>query len=194
VLYQVLRLTAWLLCKALFRLNVKGIENIPEAGSAIIAANHSSYLDPVVLTVASPRRISWIARKDVYDVWWLKPLFVLTGMIRENGSVGKATALLEKGGVVGVFPEGTRSADGKLGAGKRGIAVMALTTGAPVIPCGISGAFDAYPRGAIFPKPFPVKVAIGGAISVGKDEAPDNVRTDTALAVIMSAIKGAMGD
>ncbi|MFA5335624.1 MAG: lysophospholipid acyltransferase family protein [Candidatus Omnitrophota bacterium] len=192
--YRILRLASQLLCKALFRLNVKGIENIPKAGGAIIAANHSSYLDPVVLAAASPRRISWIVRKDVYDVWWLKPMFVLTGMIRENGSVGKASALLEKGEVVGVFPEGTRSADGKLGAGRRGIAVMALKTGVPVIPCGISGAFEAYPRGVVMPRPFPVKVVICSAVEVGKDEAPDNGKTDTALAVIMAAIKGAMGD
>ena len=60
----------------------------------IIAANHSSYLDPIAVAVVVPRRIKWVVRKDVFDVWWLKPLFTSTGMIRENGSVGKTLDLL----------------------------------------------------------------------------------------------------
>jgi len=181
VLYRILRAIAWFLCKALFRLKVSGRCNIPKEGGAIIAANHSSYIDPVAIAVAVPRRISWIVRKDVYDVWWLKGLFASTGMIREGGSVEKAVKLLEQGGLVGIFPEGTRSPDGKLGAGRRGASVMALTAGVPVIPCGITGAFEAYPRGAVFPKSSPVKVSIGKPIA------------GTSPEVIMDAIDKEMG-
>jgi 1-acyl-sn-glycerol-3-phosphate acyltransferase len=192
VLYQILRPLAWLICKVLFRLKVKGVDNIPKEGSAIIAANHSSYLDPVILAVAVPRRVSWIVRKDVYDVWWLKWLFVFTGMIRENGSVSKAIGLLDEGRLVGVFPEGTRSPDGKLGAAKKGAAVMVLKTGAPVVPCGIIGAYEAYPRGAVFPRPFPVKVMIGKAVKFGKDEAADDAKADLSLRTITDAIRELM--
>ncbi len=178
--YRILRAIAWFLCKALFRLKTTGLRNIPKEGGAIIAANHSSYIDPVALAVAIPRRISWIVRKDVYDVWWLEGLFASTGMIREGGSVDKAIKLLEQGGLVGIFPEGTRSPDGKPRAGRKGASVMALKTGVPVIPCGITGAFEAYPRGAVFPKPFPVKVSIGKPVAGASPE------------VIMAAIKKEM--
>ncbi|MFA5165347.1 MAG: lysophospholipid acyltransferase family protein [Candidatus Omnitrophota bacterium] len=188
-----MRAIAWLLCKTLFRLNTTGRDNIPKEGGAIIAANHSSYIDPVALAVAIPRRISWIVRKDVYDVWWLKGLFASTGMIREGGSVGKAIQLLEQGGLVGVFPEGTRSPDGKLGAGKKGAAVMALKTGVPVIPCGITGAFEAYPRGAVFPRPFPVKVSIGKPVAAGRHIDPGDEKTAATLDMIMAAIDDEMG-
>lgn len=121
-------------------------------------------------------------------------MFFSTGMIRENGSVGKAIVLLEKGGVVGVFPEGTRSPDGKLGEGRKGVAVMALMAGVPVIPCGITGAFEAYPRDAAFPRPFPVKVSIGKAVIAAKDKDPGDARIDALLDMIMSAIKDEMGE
>lgn len=171
---------AWLLCKALFRLKTTGRDNIPQKGGAIIAANHSSYIDPVALAVAIPRRISWIVRKDVYDVWWLKWLFASTGMIREGGSVNKAIKLLGRGGLVGIFPEGTRSPDGNLGAGRKGVSVMSQETGVPVIPCGITGAFEAYPRGAVLPRPLPVKVSIGKPMAGASTE------------VIMASIKKEM--
>lgn len=185
-------MSAWLICKVLFRLKIRGTDNIPKEGGAIIAANHSSYLDPVTLAVAAPRKVSWIVRKDVYDVWWLKWLFASTGMIRENGSVSKSMSLLDKGKIVGVFPEGTRSPDGKLGAAKRGVAVMALKTGVPVIPCSITGAYEAYPRGAILPRPFPVTVTIGKAIRFDKVEAADDTKADLSLKAIMDAIGGLM--
>ncbi len=158
----------------------------------IIAANHSSYLDPIAVAVVVPRRIKWVVRKDVFDVWWLKPLFTSTGMIRENGSVGKTLDLLGRGEAIGVFPEGVRSPDGKLGAGKRGVAVMALKSGAPVIPCAIRGAFKAYPRDAVLPRPYPVEIILGKAIEPGKSDEPDEAAIDSALTGIMSAIGSLM--
>ncbi|MDD4879022.1 MAG: lysophospholipid acyltransferase family protein [Candidatus Omnitrophica bacterium] len=190
--YRILRPIGWLICRIFFCLKVKGAENIPAEGKFIIAANHSSYLDPVAIGAAVPRQIKWIVRKDVYDVWWLKPLFASTGMIRENGSVGKAIGLLGKGEVLGVFPEGSRSYDGRLGAGKRGAAIMALKSGAPVIPCAVKGAFKAYPRSAVFPRPCPVEIIIGKAIEHVKADDPDNRTIDSALAGIMAAIKSLM--
>ena len=190
--YRILRLIGWLICKILFRLKVKGVENIPAKGNIIIAANHSSYLDPIAIGAVIPRQIKWIVRKDVYDVWWLRSLFASTGMIRENGSVGKAVDLLGKGENVGVFPEGSRSPDGRLGAGKRGVAIMALKSGAPVIPCAVKGAFKAYPRNAVFPRPYPVEIIIGKAIEPGKADAPDDQTIDSVLAGIMTAIRSLM--
>ena len=190
--YRILRFIALLICKVLFRVKVKGLENIPAKGNIIIAANHSSYLDPVAIGAVVPRHIKWIVRKDVYDVWWLKPLFASIGMIRENGSVGKAVGLLGNGSVIGVFPEGSRSPDGKLGEGKRGVAIMALKSGAPVIPCAVKGAFEAYPRNSVLPKPYPVEIIFGKAIKPGRPDAPDDRAVDDVLGGIMSAIRSLM--
>jgi 1-acyl-sn-glycerol-3-phosphate acyltransferase len=181
-----------LICRIFFCLKVKGVENIPAEGKVIIAANHSSYLDPVAIAAVVPRQIKWIVRKDVYDVWWLRPLFASTGMIRENGSVGKAIDLLGKGGALGVFPEGSRSYDGRLGAGRRGAAIMALRSGAPVVPCAVKGAFKAYPRNSVLPKPCPVEIIIGKAIEPGRMDEPDDRTVDSLLAGIMKAIQSLM--
>lgn len=192
MLYRILRLIGRLICKVLFRLKVKGAENIPSTGRVIIAANHSSYLDPIALGVAVPRRVSWVVRKDVFDVWWLKWLFTLTGMIRENGSVAKAVSLLEKGEVIGMFPEGGRSFDGKLGKGKNGVAIMALRTGTVVVPCAVLGAFEAFPRSAALPKPHPVRIVIGEAIRFKKTDTPDEEAIGAALTGIMGAVNSLM--
>lgn len=181
-----------MICKSLFRIKAKGLENIPAEGNIIIAANHSSYLDAIAIGVVVPRRIRWVIRKDVYDVWWLRPLFASIGMIKENGSVGKAVDFLAKGEAIGVFPEGSRSPDGKLGKGKKGAAIMALKSGAPVIPCAVKGAFEAYPRSAAFPRPYPVEIIIGKAIAAKKADAPDEKAIDSALAGIMTAIRSLM--
>lgn len=193
MLYGILRPIGWLICRIFFCLKVKGVENIPAEGKVIIAANHSSYLDPVAIAAVVPRQIKWIVRKDVYDVWWLRPLFASTGMIRENGSVGKAIDLLGKGEALGVFPEGSRSYDGRLGAGRRGAAIMALRSGAPVVPCAVKGAFKAYPRNSVLPRPCPVEIIIGKAIEPGRMDEPDDRTVDSLLAGIMTAIQSLMG-
>jgi 1-acyl-sn-glycerol-3-phosphate acyltransferase len=177
----------------LFDLKTEGVENLPSDNKIVIAVNHASYIDPLALGAAIPKKIRWVIRKDVYNVWWLKWLFFLTGMIPENGAVGSSLSSLESGSTIGVFPEGTRSWDGRLQAGKRGIAVLALKTGALVVPCAIRGSFEAYPRTALLPKPHPVKVKIGRPLRFEKTEAPDEAMINSALDKIMSAIRSLMG-
>lgn len=192
MLYHFLRAISWFVCKVLFSAETEGIEKLPAGSKIIIAANHASYLDPIALCAAIPKKIRWVIRKDVYSVWWLKWLFFLTGMIPENGAVGGSLSCLESGDTIGVFPEGTRSRDGKLQAGKRGVSVLALKTGAFVVPCAIRGSFEAYPRTALLPRPRPVKVIIGSPIKFEKAEAPDETMINSALDKIMSAIGSLM--
>ncbi len=189
MLYYIFRSLCWFLCEILFPLKIYGVKNLPTDNKIIIAVNHSSYLDPVVMTAAVPKRIRWIVRKDVYYVWWLKWLFKMTGTIPENGSIGSSLSALKSGHTVGVFPEGGRSPDGKLQAGKKGVAILALRSGAMVIPCTIKGAFEAYPPSAIFPKPGSAKVFIGRALRFDRLDAPDEAAINSALDKIMSAIK-----
>jgi len=184
VLYIFLRFIGCLLCRGLFNLKARGLENIPSEGGAIIAANHSSYLDPIILSAAVPRKIAWVVRKDVYDIWWLRSLFGATGMIRVNGSVDKAISVLKEGKLVGIFPEGGRSFDGKLKGAKDGVAVMAKGSGVPVIPCLIRGAFEAYPRGAVFPRPHTIEVIAGAPLKFSGGASGCREFTDK----IMSAI------
>lgn len=192
VLYNLLRPIGILICKVLFRLKVKGLENIPRGGRAVIAVNHSSYLDPVVVGVAIPKRIKWVILKSIYHLWWLKWLFVLTEMIPENGAIEKSLSALKNDELLGIFPEGTRSRDGTLHAGREGVAILAVKGAAPVIPCAIRGAFEAYPRNALFPKPHPIKILIGSPIKFEPDEAPDEAKLAAAADKIMSAIKSLM--
>lgn len=187
-----MRLISWFICKISFNIRTEGIKNLPADNKIIIVANHTSYLDPIALGVAIPKKIRWVVRKDVYNVWWLKWLFFLTGMIHENGAVGNSLSCLESGNTIGVFPEGVRSWDGKLQAGKRGVAVLALKTGAFVIPCAIRGSFEAYPRTALLPRPRPVKVIIGSPLMFEKAEAPNETMVNSALDKIMLAIRSLM--
>lgn len=173
----------------LFHVKAKGLENLPKEGKAIIAANHSSYLDSIALSVIMPRRIKWIVKKSIYDIWWLKWLFVLTEMIPENGAIEKLLSSLKNDEMLGIFPEGTRSRDGRLQSGREGVGVLALKSAAPVIPCAIRGTFEAYPLGALFPKPHPVKIIIGKPITFKAVETPDEAMITSAVETIMSAIR-----
>lgn len=192
VLYNLLRPIGILICKVLFRLTVKGLENIPAEGKAVIAVNHSSYLDPVVVGTVVPRKIKWIILKSIYHLWWLKWLFVLTEMIPENGAIEKSLSELKNDELLGIFPEGTRSRNGALHAGREGVAILAIKGAAPIIPCAIRGAFEAYPRDAIFPKPHPIKILIGTPLKFEPDEEPDEAKLAAAVDKIMSAIKSLM--
>ena len=187
-----MRPISWFICKVLFNIKTEGIEKLPADNKIIIAANHASYLDPIAFGVAIPKRIRWVVRKDAYNVWWLKWLFFMIGMIPENGAVGSSLSCLESGDTIGVFPEGTRSWDGKLQAGKRGVAVLALKTGAFVVPCAIRGSFEAYPRTALLPRPHTVKVKIGFPLKFEKAEMPDEAMINSVLDKIMSAIRSLM--
>ncbi|KPK38943.1 MAG: hypothetical protein AMJ78_09230 [Omnitrophica WOR_2 bacterium SM23_29] len=192
MIYCILRPIGTILCKILFQVKAKGLEHLPKEGKVILAANHSSYLDSVVLGVVIPRRIKWIVRKDIYHLWWLKWLFVLTKMIPENGAIERSLFSLRDGEILGIFPEGTRSRDGLLHSGKEGIGILALKSAAPVIPCAILGAFEAYPPHASFPKPHPIKIIIGRPIIFETVEMPDEAMTTSAVETIMSAIRSLM--
>lgn len=191
-MYYFLRVIAWFLCKILFDVKAEGLENLPKKKNVIIAANHSSYLDPVAITAVLPIRIRWLIRKDVYELRRFKRFFSLMGMIPQNGAVTESLATLLRGNTIGIFPEGTRSPDGKLKAGGKGVAILALMTGAPVIVCAVRGSFEAYPRDALFPKRYPVKVVIGRPLIFKKINTPDEEMVNFALNEIMSAIETLM--
>lgn len=129
------------------KLTVEGIENIPSEGPAIIAPNHLSVHDSTVLLGVLPRLTRFIGKAEYIDDWTTKYVFLALGNIpvdRTNSDSGAAaleaaTAVLDSGEMFGIFPEGTRSKDGLLHKGKTGVARLALSTGAPIVPCGLIG-------------------------------------------------------
>jgi len=172
MLYYFLRPIAILLCKILFRIQIKGRENIPKKGGFILASNHLSYLDPVVLGVASPRRLNFMARDDLFDV----PIF--GSFIRSLGafpvkrnradiSAFKETfKRIKQARPVVIFPEGRRSPDGKLLSPLAGIGFMALHLSCPVIPSYIQGTDKALPMNSCFIRPKKVRVYFGQQIFI----------------------------
>ncbi len=153
-----------------FGLRVRGRGRVPRRGGAVIVSNHVSFMDPVAVGVAAPRPIAFLARHSLY----LSPAFgrLILGLNayplpRENASTGaikRALKLLAAGWAVLVFPEGTRSPDGTVRAFHGGLALLAAKARVPVIPAAVRGAFEAWPRGRLFPRPGKVTVAFGPLI------------------------------
>jgi len=190
ILFNFFKSAAWILSCTFFSLKVEGRKNLPEGAPFIVVANHTSYLDPMVIQVAVPPRISWIAKKEVCEKWYLKPVHYVCGSIPANGSVKCALEALDQKRILGIFPEGVRSYDGKLKEAGRGIAVLALKSGAPIVPVGIKGAFEAYPPGRIFFRPHPVSVKIGSAFFFDKvtDDPIDEGIINNARSFVMKKI------
>jgi len=171
-----------LLMRAWFRLRVRGAEHIPSSGPALIVSNHQSILDPPVIGGAARRQIYFLAKAELFQIplfGWLFRALHARPVRREGsdpGALRTAALLLEEGKALLVFPEGTRSLDGRLGRGKPGVGMLAITSGAPVVPAYVSGTLEALPKGAAWPRRSQVSVSFGPAlhfktpISVGRKE------------------------
>jgi 1-acyl-sn-glycerol-3-phosphate acyltransferase len=148
--------------KFLFPTKVVGLENVPRNGPAIIAPNHISFFDSVVLIGVLPRRISFVGKAEYLDDWKTRYLLPAVGMIPIERGSGKqslaaldtAAGVLEQNELFGIFPEGTRSRDGLLHKGRAGLARLAMRAGAPIIPVGLRGTDLIQPPGASVPRPF----------------------------------------
>jgi 1-acyl-sn-glycerol-3-phosphate acyltransferase len=145
-----------------FSLRTEGSARVPTKGPALLIANHQSYLDPVVMGLASRRPLCYLARKTLFKnpifAWLIRSLNAVP--IDQEG-VGKegikaVLELLRAGRAVVVFPEGNRTEDGKMRALKPGIQLLLKRTEAPVLPVGIAGAYDAWPRQQKWPMPSPL--------------------------------------
>lgn len=171
MLYAVMRLLAALLCRLLFRIEVRGAEHVPRRGSAMIVANHSSVLDPPLLGVAAPRPLHFLAKAELFSI----PLFgrfiraVNARPVRREGAdpraLREALRILEGGHALLVFPEGTRGPEGVLRQGRAGAGMLALLSGAPVVPAYVEGTGRAWPRGRRLPRPAKTRVTFGPPLS-----------------------------
>src|SRR5690606_21743362 len=159
----------------LWRIEVEGAERIPAEGGAIFAPNHLSVIDHFVLGAALPRQIVVVGKAEYMDDLKTKHRFPALGMIpidRRGGAAAQAAldaaaGVLEAGGFFGIYPEGTRSRDGKLHKGHTGVARLALRTGCPIFPVGLQGTYEVQPPDVAMPKPFrKMRVRIGRPIDV----------------------------
>ncbi|MCI0566766.1 MAG: 1-acyl-sn-glycerol-3-phosphate acyltransferase [Acidobacteria bacterium] len=172
------------LVRIYLRLRVRGRERVPAQGPAIVVANHASFLDPIVLGSACPRKIHFIVLQAMYDWWRLRWFYwgMQTIPVRADEGDPRAIRLalwrLKRGHVVGLFPEGARSGDGVMREGKMGVALLAALSGAPVIPCFIQGAFESLPPGVRFPRPARVSVSFGEAVTFQRGEGAKRDRAD----------------
>ena len=189
-------------CRRLFRLRVEGGEHLPVSGAAIIAANHLSFFDSVVLALAVPRPLSFVGKAEYLDSWKTRRLFPALGMIpvdrgsprRAYGALQVAEKVLEADELFALYPEGTRSADGSLRDGRNGVGHLSVTTGAAIIPAGIVGTDRIQPRGARLPRPFrSAVVRFGSPIEPGGYDGTRRDRRRRITRDVMSAISQLSG-
>jgi len=158
------------LLRLLYRPKTKGLENIPKEGPAILAANHQSFLDDLLLPLMVPgRKVVFLAKAEYFDKWYLRWFFKGANVIpvrRQSRSAAEAALqtgveALREGKLIGIFPEGTRSPDGRLYRGKTGVARMALEAQVPIIPVAIAGTFEALPYNKKWPRRGRVEIRFG---------------------------------
>jgi 1-acyl-sn-glycerol-3-phosphate acyltransferase len=162
------------LLKLVFRPQVEGRENVPDDGPAIIASNHLSFSDSIFMPLMVKRRVTFVAKQEYFTGKGLKGrltkmFFVGTGCIPVDRSGGRAAQaaidtgmrVLSEGNIFGIYPEGTRSPDGRLYRGKTGVARMALESGAPVIPVAMMNSDEIQPTGQIIPNLRRPKIRFG---------------------------------
>lgn len=165
--YWMIKTLAWPATHGYVRMRVEGAGRVPRKGACIVVANHASYVDPAVLGSACPRRLTFMISRRIYRLLRMRWFYYMMGAIPvspdapDPGAMKRALRAIRRGGALGIFPEGQRMADGNLGAGKAGVALLAARTGAPVVPAAIMGAHRVMPVGAIFPRPRPIRVVFG---------------------------------
>ncbi len=146
-----------------------GRHNMPATGAVLLVANHLSFLDVFLLGIALRRPLNFVARSSLYFPvlgFLLRSVGAFPIQREGMGASGMKETLrrLRRGGIVTLFPEGTRSRDGKLAPLKSGIAVLVSRAGVPVVPAGIAGTFEAWPRSRLLPVPKPVRIHFGPPI------------------------------
>ncbi|MBG6107852.1 1-acyl-sn-glycerol-3-phosphate acyltransferase [Frigoribacterium sp. CG_9.8] len=182
-------LVAGPLLKTAFRPWVTGHENIPKTGGVIMASNHLSFIDSVFLPLVMDRRISFLAKSDYYTgrgvkSWLIKNFLTATGMIPIDRSGGKASeaslqtglGVLARGEVLGIYPEGTRSPDGRLYRGRTGVARMILESGVPVVPVAMIDTEKVMPIGSRLPKVRRIGIVIGKPLDFSRFEGMEGDR------------------
>jgi 1-acyl-sn-glycerol-3-phosphate acyltransferase len=171
--YWALKVLFTPLLRLVFRVRTEGTHYVPHEGSAILASNHRSFIDSVFLPLVVRRRVTFVAKAEYFESWKTAWFFRAVGMIplkRGDGpaserALAAAREVLQRGGLLGIYPEGTRSPDGRLYKGHTGVARLAKDCRVRVIPVAQLGTDEVQPIGAMWPKPFRrVQVKMGAPL------------------------------
>ena len=196
------------LARAVWRPTVRGLENVPKSGGVILASNHLSFVDSVVIPCVVPRKVVFLAKSDYFEGGGIKGTlqrawFEGLGMLpvdRDDSkaaiaSLDTALAVLGRGEAFGIYPEGTRSRDGRIYRGRTGVGHLALTAGVPVVPVGLTGTENIQPVGSNLPRLAKVTVTFGEPIHVAGryDGVPAGRARREATDEIMAAIQALSG-
>ena len=174
-MYVLVRLCLAGLLRLFFRFRTVGRQHLPETGSLLIAANHASYLDIPVLGCGITRQVWFLGRRDLFPIPGLRPVLRRLGWIPlrqdrlDRSGFSAAISLIKEAKAVAIYPEGSRSFDGRMGPGKPGMGVIVAETGCPVLPVYIQGTFEALPRGTVWPRLRPIRMVIGEPIDFSAD-------------------------
>jgi len=175
VTYRVLKILLMPVFHLLWRVKVDGAENVPATGPVVLAPNHVTFLDSFFLPLVVKRRVTFVAKAEYFDSWKTAWFFRAVGQIpmhRQGGSASEralaaAREVLDAGGVLGIYPEGTRSPDGRLYRGHTGVARLAIGCRVPVVPVGLVGTAEVQHPGSNLPRPFKrVTVRFGRPLDV----------------------------
>ena len=157
--YNLSKRVCWVACKLWFRASSTGAENVPMEGPVVLASSHSSHIDPLLLGIFLPRRAFYVARSSLGKIpmvgLWMRAVGVIFIDRKAPGreAMGRAIEKLKEGEIVAMFPEGTRSRDGRTGEFQRGLLLLLKKSQASVVPVGLPGSFSALPPGKIIPRP-----------------------------------------
>lgn len=138
--------------RLLYRVQVEGKGNIPRSGGVIICGNHFHAFDPILVGITMPRQVSFMAKQELFEnplVGWVMhhlTVFPVKRGTPDRAALKRSIEVLEEGACFGIFPEGTRNKTGKLGKAEPGTAYLALKSGAPVVPVGITATYRPFSR------------------------------------------------
>lgn len=174
---------------AVFRPWIVGLENVPKTGAVVLASNHLSFIDSIFLPLVVPRPVVFLAKSEYFTGkglkgWATRVFFQATGQLPIDRSGGKASeaslntglTVLAEGSILGIYPEGTRSPDGKLYRGRTGVARMVLESGVPVVPVAMIGTEHVMPIGTRLPKVRRIGIIIGEPIDFTRFEGMEGDR------------------
>lgn len=189
--YRFAQWSTWAFGAVWFRESFTGREHLPRAGGVVVVSNHQSFLDIPVLSHAIPRHVSFVARDSLANFKPLAWLMRTCGAVLikrgapDRAALREMAAHLEQGDCLVIFPEGTRTSDGRVQEFKAGALLAARMAKVPLVPCAIRGSFEALPKRALFPRPRKIRVQFGTPI--------DSTLPD-ALERAQAAVSGMAGD
>jgi 1-acyl-sn-glycerol-3-phosphate acyltransferase len=194
-LYRFLQLCLRVVVPVYFRYRARGLEHVPRRGAALFLVNHQSFLDPLMVGIPLSRPVRFLARDTLYRGPLIRAFLNKVYAIPVNRDAASSTTIrqaagqLQQGFLVGIFPEGTRSSDGRIGALKPGFIALVRRADVPIIPVGLAGTGAAFPRGAWFVRPAKCRVVFGAPL---QPETLAHLKGHGSEQVLLETVRNAM--